>query len=228
MAARQRGAQHEPGDAMILVGQYDSPYTRRVAIALHWLGLPFSRNTLSVFANADQARKINPLGRVPALILDDGEVLIDSSAILDHIDEIAGPARALLPASGTARRQQLRTIALATGGMEKAVSIVYERVLRPSDKLHVPWLERCQTQLAGSLAALEVLPPSDVLTTGRHPQADIAVACLIGFLGLRVPDAFPSGKYPRLSALAANAELLPAFQATKPSDTDTPPAAFKA
>lgn len=76
---------------MILVGQYDSPFTRRVGIALHWLGMPFSRNTLSVFANADQARTINPLGRVPALILDDGEVLIESGAMLDHIDEVAGP-----------------------------------------------------------------------------------------------------------------------------------------
>jgi glutathione S-transferase len=213
---------------MILVGQYDSPYTRRVAIALQWLGMPFTRNTLSVFANADQARKINPLGRVPALVLDDGEVLIESSAMLDHIDEVVGPARALLPPSGAERRAQLRTIALATGGMEKAVAIVYERVLRPEDKRHAPWLERCQIQLAGSLAALEALPASASLKTGLHPQADIAVACLVGFLNLRVPDAFPAGAYPRLTALAAFAETLPTFQATRPSDTDTPPSAFKA
>ena len=85
---------------MILVGQYDSPFTRRVAIALHLLRMPFTRNTLSVFANADQARKLNPLGRVPALVLDDGEVLIESGAILDYVDEIAGPGRALLPPAG--------------------------------------------------------------------------------------------------------------------------------
>ncbi len=213
---------------MILVGQYDSPFTRRVAIALQLLGLPFTRNTNSVFADAEAMRQINPLGRVPALILDDGEVLIESGAMLDHLDEIAGAARALLPPSGTARRAQLRTIALATGGMEKAVSIVYERVLRPEDKRHAPWLERCQTQLAGGLAALEAQPASDQLKTGQFPQADIAVACLIGFLNLRVPDAFPARTYPRLTALAAYAETLPAFQATLPSDTDTPPTAFKA
>ena len=213
---------------MILVGQYDSPFTRRVAVALHRLDMPFTRNTLSVFANVDQARKINPLGRVPALILDDGDVLIDSGAILDHLDEVAGPARALLPPSGAPRREALLTIALATGGMEKAVSIVYERLLRPREKLHQPWLERCQAQLAGSLAALEALPASDALTTGRHPQADIAVACLIGFLNLRVPDAFPAARYPRLTALAALAEPRTEFQATRPSDTDTPPTAFKA
>jgi glutathione S-transferase len=218
---------------MILVGQYDSPFTRRVAIALHWLDIPFTRNTLSVFADADAARKINPLGRVPALVLDAplgevGEVLIESCAMLDHIDERVGPKRALLPPSGAERRAQLRTIALATGGMEKAVAIVYERVLRPSDKQYVPWLERCQTQLASSLDALEAQPASSRLKTAPHPQADIAVACLVGFLNLRVPDAFPAGRYPRLAALAAEAETLPAFIATAPSDTDTPPSAFKA
>jgi glutathione S-transferase len=213
---------------MILVGQYDSPYTRRVAIALHMLGMPFTRNTLSVFANADQAREINPLGRVPALILDDGEILIDSGAILDHLDELAGPTRALLPPQGSERRSALRSIALATGGMDKAVAIVYERVLRPSVKQHAPWLARCQTQLASSLTALEALPPSGKLATGHHPQADIAVACLLGFLALRVPDSIPIGRYPRLTALAAQAEHLPAFQATRASDTDTPPTAFKA
>ncbi len=213
---------------MILVGQYDSPFTRRVAIALHWLGMPFTRNTLSVFANADEARQINPLGRVPALVLDDGEVLIESGAILDYLDDLVGPPRALLPPSGVERRAHLRTIALATGGMEKAVAIVYERVLRPEDKRHAPWLDRCQRQLAGSLAALEAQPASDRLKTGQHPHADIAVACLVGFLNLRVPDAFPAGRCPRLTALAAFAETLPAFQATRPGDTDAPPSAFKA
>lgn len=112
--------------------------------------------------------------------------------------------------------------------MEKAVSIVYERVLRPNDKLHQPWLERCQTQLSGSLAALEAIQTSGILTTQRHPQADIAAVCLIGFLNLRVPDALPAGGYPRLTALTVLAETLPAFQATRPSDADTPPSAFMA
>ena len=213
---------------MILVGQYDSPFTRRVAIALHTLGLPFTRNTLSVFGNATEARQINPLGRVPALVLDSGEVLIESGAILDHIDETVGPQRALLPPSGSARRDALRTIALATGGMEKSVSIVYERVLRPAEKQHAPWLERCQTQLASSLAALEAQPAPGDIATARYPAAAIATACLIGFLNLRVQDAFPPGRYPKLAALAAAAEKQPAFVATQPSDDDTPPSAFKA
>ena len=85
---------------MILVGQYDSPYVRRVAISLKLAGLQFTRNTASVFADAEEMRRINPLGRIPSLVLDDGEVLIDSAAILDYIDELIGPERALLPARG--------------------------------------------------------------------------------------------------------------------------------
>jgi len=57
---------------MILVGQYDSPFVRRVAVTLHHYGLPFSRNTLSVFGDAKDMQKINPLIRIPSLILDSG------------------------------------------------------------------------------------------------------------------------------------------------------------
>ena len=122
---------------MLLVGQYDSPYVRRVAVSLHWLGLPFRHNTLSVFRDAEAMRVFNPLGRVPSLVLVEGadrhqEVLIDSAAILDHLDETVGPERALLPRSGAPRREALRIIAMATGGMDKAVAIAYERLLRPA------------------------------------------------------------------------------------------------
>ena len=79
---------------MILVGQYDSPYTRRVAISLMVLGIPYEHDTRSVFGDFDSMRRTNPLGRIPSLVLDDGEVLIDSAAILDWIDELAGPERA--------------------------------------------------------------------------------------------------------------------------------------
>jgi glutathione S-transferase len=92
---------------MILLGQYDSPFTRRVAVSMHMLGLAFERDTSSVFADADAVRRLNPLGRIPVLVLDDGEVLIDSGAILDHLDERVGPDRALTPPTGSARRREL-------------------------------------------------------------------------------------------------------------------------
>jgi glutathione S-transferase len=213
---------------MQLVGQYDSPYVRRVAISLTLLGLPFTRNTMSVFTDAAEMRRINPLVRVPSLILDGGEVLIDSAAILDHIDETVGPERALLPPGGAERRRALRIVALATGAIDKAGAIAYERTLRPPDKLHPPWIERCQGQLAAALDALEALPRTPWLLGGRLMQPDITVAVMLGYLRLRVPDALPAGRYPGLERLSAACEALPAFIATRPSTDETMPSGLHA
>ncbi len=87
----------------------------------------------------DQIRKYNPLGRVPTLVLDDGEALIESSAILDYVDERVGDAQALLPRSGAARRHALSIMAIAIGAAEKGVVMVYEKAFRPSEKRHQPW-----------------------------------------------------------------------------------------
>ena len=206
---------------MILVGQYDSPYVRRVAASLHVLGLPFARNPISVFADADAMRRINPLGRVPSLILDDGEVVIDSSAILDHIDELVGPGRALIPPAGPERRRVLRQTALAMGATDKAIAIAIERLILPAEKQYAPLTERLHVQLASGLDALETVPQTPWLGGARLLQPDVTVACLIGYLRLRLPETFPAGRYPALERLAAAAEALPALQATQPADFET-------
>ena len=213
---------------MQLVGQYDSPYVRRVAISLHLLGLPFTRNAISVFADAAEMRRINPLVRIPSLILDDGEVLVDSAAILDDIDETVAQERALMPPRGAERRQALRIVALATGAIDKAGAVAYERILRPPDKIYPPWIERCQGQLAGALDALEALPRSPWFLRERQMQPDITVAVMLGYLRLRVPDALPAGRYPGLERLSAACEALPAFVATRPSPDETMPSGLNA
>src|SRR5256885_4004768 len=114
---------------MILIGQYDSPFVRRVAIALRLYALPFEHQPWSTFGDADKIAPYNPLRRVPTLVLDGGEALIESAAILDYLDELVGPERAMIAARGEARRRDLHTIALATGLGDKAVSLGYERVL---------------------------------------------------------------------------------------------------
>jgi glutathione S-transferase len=81
---------------MILTGQYDSPYVRRVAVSLRLLGFAYEHDTRSVFGDFDSMRQTNPLGRIPSLVLDDGEVLIDSNAILDWLDQNVGSERALV------------------------------------------------------------------------------------------------------------------------------------
>ncbi len=203
---------------MILVGQFDSPYVRRVAISLHTLGMPFERNTLSVFSDAEAMRRINPLGRVPSLILDDGEVLIDSSAILDHLDEVAGPDRALLPRSGPTRRHALRTISLATGMTDKAIAIGYEHLLRPPELIHAPWIERNRVQLFTALRALEAdAPEVGWFGGGRLNQADITVVASLAYVRFRTPWIAPLPDLPKLQRLSAAAEALPTFTQCLPA-----------
>jgi len=208
---------------MILVGQYDSPYVRRVAISLLLLGLPFERDTRSVFADAEAMRRVNPLGRIPSLVLDDGEVLIDSAAILDHIDQTVGPERALVPPSGAARRQALRLIALGSGAVDKAGAIAYERLLRPADKIHQPWLERCAEQVTSALQALEAMKASPWFLGDRLMQPDIMIGTMLFYLQLRVPDVFPLQRYPALARFSARCEQEPAFQETRPAPDEVMP-----
>jgi len=197
---------------MFLIGQYDSPFVRRTAIALRLYGLPFEHRPWSTFGEADKIAPYNPLRRVPTLVLDSGEALIESTAILDYLDELVGPDKAMLPAKGPERRRQLKICALATGLADKAVSLVYERVLR-KDQLKL-WVERCEAQIGGVLAVLE--KERAAVTTPwwfgeRIGHADIAVACALHFTGEAHPALFDA-RYPALQAHAAACEALPPFQ----------------
>ena len=197
---------------MILIGQYDSPFVRRTAIALWLYGLPFEHRPWSTFGDGDKIAAYNPLRRVPTLVLDDGEALIESSAILDYLDELVGPDKAMMPAKGPERRKHFRICALATGLGDKAVSLVYERVLR-KDQLKL-WVERCEAQIGGVLDVLEK-ERAAVNTPwwfgDRIAHADIAVACVLRFVGEAHPALFDT-RYPALKAHAAACEALPPFQ----------------
>ena len=204
---------------MILTGQYDSPYVRRVAISLRLLGFDYTHDPRSVFGDFDSMRRTNPLGRVPSLTLDDGTVLIDSAAILDHLDETVGPERALVPRAGSARRQALQRIALATGAADKAIANVYEAIIRPAAYRWPEWSRRLRTQAAGAIAALEAEPWPETATPG---QAEITTVCMLRYVAMTDPALAPAAQYPRLAALAARCEALPAFQATYPPDVVYP------
>ena len=149
---------------------------------------------------------------MPTLVLDDGEALIESTAILDYLDELVGPDKAMIAAQRPARRRQLRICALATGLGDKAVSLVYERVLR-KEQLKL-WVERCEAQIGGVLrcwrrSARAVATP--YWFGERIGHADIAVACALRFTGEAHPALFDA-RYPALTAHAARCEALPPFQ----------------
>jgi glutathione S-transferase len=204
---------------MILVGQYDSPYTRRVAVSLGLLGFDFEHDARSVFADFESMRATNPLGRVPSLILSDGTTLIDSTAILDWLDQQVGPQRALLPASGPARQEAQQRIALATGTIDKVMGAAYERFVRPERYRWADWIARCRTQAEGGLRALAGQAWS---ADARLCQDQITTACMIRYVRLAAPDLLPTGRYLTLDAVADRCEALPAFKATWPADYVVP------
>jgi glutathione S-transferase len=200
---------------MILIGQYDSPFVRRVGIALHHYGLEYEHRPWSVWGDAEQIAPFNPLRRVPVLVLDDTTALVESAAILDALDDQAGE-RALLPRTGPVRRDGLRVAALATGLGDKAVTLLYEHVVRTQEHRSAKWVDRCHQQIRDTLAVLEADRKRRV--TGfwlgdELSHADIAVACVLRFLGEAHPALWQTSAYPTLAAHAARCEALPEFRA---------------
>jgi len=186
---------------------------RRVAVALELYGLPYEQRPWSVFGDAEKLAAFNPLRRVPTLITDDGEALIESAAILDWLDEQVGPDRALIARSGPARRANLKVCALATGLGDKAVSLVYERVIH--ERSTPVWLDRCRAQIG---SVLDVLEADRAKQAGwwfgdRPGHADIVVACVLRFVREAHPGVFDAARWPALAAHADACEALPAFQA---------------
>jgi len=203
---------------VILIGMFDSPFVRRVAVSMNLLGMPFDHRNWSVGKDFELIRQFNPLGRVPALVQSDGDTLVESGAILDFLDEIAGTERALLPRSGEARREALRIIAIAIGAAEKGVIQVYETAFRPPEKRYRPWVERCHTQMHGALAELDRLCQvrgGEWLIGNRITQADITSTCVYTFLSDALAINRDSIAYPGLGAVAARCEAIPEFRSVK-------------
>jgi glutathione S-transferase len=203
---------------MQLIGMLDSPYVRRVAIALIAARIPFTHRPISLFRHIDQFSKLNPLLKAPTLIADDGTALMDSSVILDYLAGVDPRIAAMTPSNAPARLRAMRATGLALTVMEKAVQRHYERALRPAEKRHQPWVDRVMGQLTAGMSALDAeLPPSGWIS-GQLGLADISVACAFGFAEGVVADLVETSRYPNLAAYSARAEALPAFRAAPPLD----------
>jgi glutathione S-transferase len=204
---------------MLLIGMFDSPFVRRVAVTLKLLDLKFEHANWSVGKDFERIREYNPLGRVPTLVLPNGEKLFESAAILDYLDELVGPERALLPVSGPERRLALNLIAMATGAADKGVLQLYEGVFRPESKRHQPWLDRLRLQMGSSLAAIDRYMGergvAQWLVGRRMTQADITAVCAFTFLNDSLRVASDVVMFQSLATLAARCEALPAFSETR-------------
>jgi glutathione S-transferase len=198
---------------MILIGQFDSPFVRRVGIALELYGFPYEHRAWSTFGDGDLLAPFNPLRRVPALVLDDGEALIESFAILDWLDEQAGPGRALIAADGPRRRAALKICALATGLADKAIALLYERILHKETSQ--VWIDRCRTQIGDVLNVLEAgraACPTALWSGDTIGHADIAVACAIRFTREAHPGLFDPARWSALERHAALCEAQEPFR----------------
>ena len=199
-----------PG-TLTLIGQFDSPFVRRVAIALTEASIPFAHLPWSVFDDADRLRLINPLVRVPTLVLEVSCALVDSHAMLDHIERRA--ATALRPASGAERDAALRVEGLAVGKTEKSVSLFYGYQLHR--EVSEFWAARCRSQILGAAQALDAAAqghPTLHWFAGRLTHADIALAAAWRFVHEAHPVLLDDAALPALAAHATALEALPVFQ----------------
>jgi glutathione S-transferase len=209
---------------MILIGMFDSPFVRRVAVSLRLLEVPFEHRNWSVDRDFELIRQFNPLGRVPALVQPDGEALIDSNAILDFLDGTVGPERALLPPSGDERRRALHIISLALGAADKSILLLDETLYRPKEKNYAPRIERYRNQMHGALAEIDRLAQmrtGEWMVGRRMTQADITLTCVFTFLCDALELGQSSVLYPGVSALSARCEALPAFGELRAKFTST-------
>ncbi len=197
---------------MKLVGMFDSPYVRRVAISMRMLDLPFEHLNWSIGKDIDQVKQLNPLGQVPILVLDDGEVIVDSATILDYLDDRVGPERALVPRTGEMRRRVLGATTLAAGMADKARLQMYELLFRPAALRHPPVLARLHGQMLAAAAELDKLcarSQTPYLFGERVTQADITLGCAFTYACETVKLEPP---LPALRARAAKLAELPAFR----------------
>ena len=201
----------------LLFGKFLSPYVRRVGVSLNILGIAFERSVISAIDDESKREAVNPVGRVPAMRLESGEILIESAAILDHYDEIAGPSMALIPAAGDSRREALQVLAIATGAIDRSMAANAERRREAPEPAR---LERLLRQCGQGFETLEgKLAGRRYFNGERLQQTDIT--CAIGFVFVNhiFPGTLPETDFPAIAALSKHCETLDAFIAAR-IDTD--------
>ncbi|MHA1152750.1 MAG: glutathione S-transferase family protein [Alphaproteobacteria bacterium] len=196
---------------MILVGQYDSPFVRRAAVALNHFGMPFDRRVLSVFQDFDAMLSVNPLGKVPSLILPDGEHIYDSRAIIEYLESIAPPDRRLTPSDAGQHRAMLRIEAVGLGLAEKTYERAIEFSRRSPGTQDPAWVARLERQIGSALTWLEPLPHVEWLVGDRMSRADLAVTVATTYVLEKLPHLYGPGDFPRLEAHRRKCEALAPF-----------------
>jgi len=197
---------------MRLIGMLDSPYVRRVAISLDVLGIPFTHEAISVFSTFEQFKAINPVVKAPSLVCDDGEVLMDSSLILQFIEATSATGKSLWSSDHETLQHEFRVVSLALAACEKGVQIVYERNLRPPSAQHEPWITRVTGQLLAAYAELDLeVQRRTALFSKLNSQVAITTAVVWQFTQSMLASIVDASLHPGLAGLSARMEQRPEF-----------------
>jgi glutathione S-transferase len=199
---------------MRLMYSANSPYVRKVMVVAHELGLQDRIEKIPAAAHPVQRdaalSATNPLGKVPALVLDDGSVLFDSPVIVEYLASLSPSGAALFPASGPARWRVLTEQALADGLLDAAVLIRYELMARPRELRWDGWIEGQNAKLKAALHRMETAANDDAVTIGA-----VTIACALGYLDLRFPDMDWRTTHPKRARWYETFSARPAMQATQ-------------
>lgn len=207
---------------MVLIGMLDSPFVRRVAITMQVLGIDYQYRPLSIFESFEEFRSVHPLVKAPTLVCDDGEMLVDSTLIIDYLELLVGPEKSLMPKDASARRTALQQIGEALVAMEKVIQLVDEKTQRPADVQHEPWINRLEQQVISAAGLMEASVEAAIESgndwlSGTDPmQADITTAVAWDFIRRMASSTVRSANHPYLIEYSEQAEALPAFLACPP------------
>ena len=210
-------------DKPLLIGWNRSAYTRRVAISMHVYGIEFEQRARTAWDHFDEVRRFNPIAKIPALVTEDGEVIVESAAILDYLDCRVGPERALLPPPSALRDRVRRIVALATAVIDKGRELRYEVHLRPPALRHEPWVERWSGQISSAIEALDGMLGAPFAAGEKLTQADITTGVMVDMYRASHRHLLPPGRYPGLDALANRCHAMSAFQRAHREDISGAP-----
>ena len=192
-----------------------SSYSRKIRVMLIEKGVPHEVETVNLWEPND-LKKTNPLGKVPALKLDDGSVLINSPLIAGWLDS-RFPTPRFIPEDPTQRTEVRRWEALADGTMDAVAASLYELRFHDEARRSRDWLERQRGKFESGFAAMEQQLGGRSWCVGESMSlADISLACHIGFVMLRRPEWVPESRYPGLARLCRRLESRESFIRTAP------------
>jgi glutathione S-transferase len=201
---------------MKLIGSLASPYVRKVRVVMAEKKLDYTYELENVWSAESRIGLVNPLGKVPCLLMEDGSAMYDSRVIVEYLDTLT-PVGKLLPPTGRDRADVKVWEALADGVLDAAVLVRLEKTLRPAEQQSAAWIERQMGKVQAGLHAISAKLGESAFCEGKHyTLADVAVGCTLGWLAFRFPELDWRGDYPNLARLFDKLSERPSFKDTVP------------